>query len=148
MKINDTKPDKYGYELVEILSQRFNKIYDDYSKVITQKSYKGLAAKYKKDNMTFISIYFPNMKPSIINKRILKENLSKKSMLEVLAENIDNIYKMEDIELANISDEELESLLGLLPSNTPKDKNTINHVKSYILKARKKHINASYKISL
>ena len=62
-------------------------------------------------------------------------------MISILAENINNIYIMEDSELASITEEETMELLSLLPSATTEDKNHIKHIKNYIQKAKNNYIN-------
>lgn len=121
MKIENSKQDKYGYKLIDIRPFEFSIKCAGETRSNNLKYQKGLSAEYINYNFNKnTTIKFPYMKPNIFNKLRLKKYLSSKNFIEVLAENIFNVFENPSVNLT-LTNEEIKDLMELLPHETKEE---------------------------
>lgn len=117
MKVNNVKEDKYGYKLIGIRPFEYS-IACSGSIHNYLKFKKGLSAEYvniKRDET--VTIKFPYIKPFLLGKLRLKKYLMSKNFIEVLSENIFNVFENPSVNLV-LSEEQINDLMELLPHDT------------------------------
>lgn len=121
MKIENAKQDKYGYKLIDIRPFEFSIKCAGGSRSNNIKYQKGLSAEYINCNFNKnTTIKFPYIKPNIFSKLRIKKYLTNKSFIEVLAENIFNVYENPSVNLI-LTKEEIKDLMELLPHETKEE---------------------------